>query len=291
MWRRFGWALAALLLLAGPGRAADPCADMIRLQAEHMAHARAEDSDVATLNRMLAAAQQALKDCFAQTEIHESPEFFKAWGALEKPRYAVPERAVTWTKAKLGSDKAAYEFSFYVELPDQGKHLWGTVRMPCKMLADDCIPTEDASPNMVIDTRVTAGGKTVIIHIIGDNSTDRLSATRFALRAIHEEYARAFPRHRLERLTGSLQDKNLSNFQLEWATAVYKQRKSPSEASQQAIRAISFGKERMKAPFNYTTFKVTPGSLKAVELKLPGDAAAVAYDVPSKVDVVVSGRK
>lgn len=281
-------ALAAIALCVGAARAADPCADMIRLQREHADHAARADSDPGTMNALLRKAIAAREACLDNpTATDATKDFYKALEALAKPRFAVPPGAVKGTEPVLKD--AAYEFAFTADVEGHGTVEWGVAAMPCERLDGKCFPTQAESPNMVLETRVTIDGRPAILEVRGEENK-RLSATAVALGILHRHYEKVFGRP-LTELSGGLSAMNLANFQTEWAEQVYKHGKSESEAKDLAIRAISFGKQRMAKPFNYTRFEVTLGAKVKKRLRLTGDAAAVDYDVPGKVDVIAKDRR
>ncbi|MCA9526586.1 MAG: hypothetical protein KC549_09865 [Myxococcales bacterium] len=273
------------LLVAGPALAAEPCAEMVRLQAAHTAHAALPDSNPATLNRLLTDALTARDACFKKYQW--SREVDAAVNALAHPVYVVPASAIT--SGALRQSPNAYDYDLFAEIPGHGKVIWGVASLPCTLLDGKCFNPGPAAPNMYIDTRVTIDGREVVIQIRGEESK-RMAATTVALRILHERFEEAFKKP-LAELSGHLAAINLANFQQEFAERRYKKGQSEDEAKQGAIRAISFGKHRMAPPFNYRAFTVVLGDWEQQKLKLSGDREAVEYRVPAKVDITAKDRQ
>lgn len=285
------WLIATCLLLS-VAHATPECDRMLQLVAQHAAEAAKPDSDPAALNRLQDQVVTARDACLRST-VTSDETVSAALTALEHPTYIVPVDKVGATPASPPGAKkgnTSRDFSFTAEIPVAGTVTWGLASMPCLMLSGKCYPLEKPAPNMIIDKRVTLpDGRAARIRIKGSGSKPP-SATHIALKLLHERFQQAFGRE-LDVTEGRLAMFNLANFQKEWAERHYKKGMSEKAAAEAAVKVISFGEQRMKAPFNYTQFTVDWGKKVEMKLRLSGDAEEVPYQVPADVDVTAKGRK
>jgi hypothetical protein len=147
---------------------------------------------------------------------------------------------------------------------------WGLVSVPLSP-DDPKVPLKEPGPEMYVDNRTTLDGKPIKVKLAGGASLTR-TALEITIAKYREKFGQTPPI-----LSGSLAFNNLANFQKEFA----KRRKLEMDqdpAAQEAIRAISFGRQRVD--LGYDTFEIRLSGFKIMEI--PG--VGPSY-VPTQVGV------
>jgi hypothetical protein len=186
----------------------------------------------------------------------------------------IPREIIEVSESDLQAVEAVRKNAWEVDLTVMvrgEKKPWGIVSVPLE--PDLGLPLARPGHSMVLENRMTVGGKAVKVKLAGG-----ASLTEFALKKSIALYEKHYGE--LKELHGHLIETNLSNFQKEYAIR-RKTEMDKDPAADGAIRAISFGSVRIR--LGYAKFKVTMSGFSIKNIPGVGNSF-----VPSSVDVVAS---
>lgn len=167
--------------------------------------------------------------------------------------FLVYKKDVTWTEKWT---KNEWQVDLFVAAGGE-KPNWGYI--VCPLHPDLALPLAMPGPSMLLENKTKVGGKAVQLKLADGSFTDL--ALEIMLKLYTPKYGE------LKMLTGSLADKNLANFQREYAVNYNRgEGMSKEAAADAAIRAISFGRARMalKPPFDKFTVEMSNFGIKSM---------------------------
>jgi hypothetical protein len=183
----------------------------------------------------------------------------------------IPREIVKVSKVNLSATEKAvprsWDVHLYADVAGQ-KVYWGAVNVP--LGEDPDLPPPKPEHSMFLDNKTELGGRPIKLQLTDGSFTEYALENSLAL--YEARYGK------LNELHGDLRLKNLANFQKEYALR-RKQEMDKGPAEQEAIRAISFGKARVKIGFK--DFEVQATGHKIINIADVGNSY-----VPTHVFVV-----